>query len=200
MIAYVTGKVQESWDKTCILLTPGGIGYRLSLPAHTFNLLPEKGAEAAFYTSLAVREDAMELFGFATLEERQTFEILRGISKIGSRTALAILSLYRPSELMSLVQQDNIAALAKVPGIGQKTAQHLCLELKYRLKLLGKAQIAASAPVSPVFADTIAALANLGYDSQECEKTVADILKNEPDLDVTGAIRLALKDLSRSKG
>lgn len=201
MIAYIEGKLAEIWNKSCIVRTKGGIGYRLALPGHTFASLPEAGAEVAFYTSMAVREDAIELFGFTTFEERQTFEILRGISKIGSRTALAILSAYRPSELERLVIEENIQALTKVPGIGQKTAQHALLELRYKLGSLNKsAAPATNIPASPgVYSDTVSALINLGYTEAECSGVVRDILKAEPDLDCGAAIRQALKEMAKGR-
>lgn len=199
MIAYITGTLQDFDDKSCIVLTPGGVGYKISLPAHTIKELPEKKEQISLHTSLAVREDAMELFGFSTLEERLAFEILRGISKVGSRTALAILSQYRPAELQSIIEQENIPALSRVPGIGAKTAQHIYLELRYKLKPFRKMQGTQATQAPGVLADTVAALINLGYDEGVCSSIVARIIKEEPDLDMTGAIRKALKELSRSR-
>ena len=96
MIAYLEGLLAETWGTSCIVVTRGGVGYELDLPAHTMASLPGRGESVALYTSLVVREDAQQLFGFATFEERQVFEVLLTISKVGARTALAILSLYRP--------------------------------------------------------------------------------------------------------
>lgn len=200
MIAYVQGRLHEIWDKSCLILTPGGVGYRLILPAHTHADLPATGSEAGFYTSMAVREDAIELFGFATFEERQTFEILRAINKIGARTALAVLSTYRPGELKRIIADENINALIRVPGIGKKTAQHVYLELKYKLSGLESVQAGGGgAPAGGILADLVAALANLGYEEAECVDLGRDILKAEPDLDLGGAIRVALKRLAKGK-
>lgn len=200
MIAYVQGKIAQSWNNSCLVLTQGGVGYRISLPAHTLAALPEEGEQAAFYTCLAVREDALELFGFATFEERQTFEILRAINKIGARTALAILSVYRPEDLREIILDENIAALTKVPGIGQKTAQHVYLELKYRLGSLSRSGAPANS-VQPggVYADAAAALANLGYAEDEYAPIARKILKEEPDLDAGGAIRMVLKEMAKRR-
>ena len=93
MIAYLEGLLAETWGTSCIVVTRGGVGYELDLPAHTMASLPGRGESVALYTSLVVREDAQQLFGFATFEERQVFEVLLTISKVGARTALAILSL-----------------------------------------------------------------------------------------------------------
>lgn len=201
MIAYIEGSLAETWEKSCLVLTSGGTGYRIVLPGHTFSALPERGQKVAFYTSMAVREDAIELFGFATFEERQTFEVLRAINKIGARTALAILSTYRPSELQQLVLAENVTALTEVPGIGQKTAQHVLLELKYKLGALHKSQDLPAQPrLSGVYGDTVAALTNLGYGDEESAGVVRGVLRAEPDLDVASAIRLALREFAARKG
>ena len=99
MIAYLEGRLAEIWGNACLLVTEGGVGYEVALPAHTLAALPGRGEHLTLYTSLAVREDALELFGFATFEERQTFEVLVSISKVGARTALGILSIFRPDDL-----------------------------------------------------------------------------------------------------
>ena len=135
MIAYLEGRLAETWGNACLIVTEGGVGYEVALPAHTLAALPDRGEQLALYTSLAVREDALELFGFASFEERQTFEVLVSISKVGARTALAILSIFRPDDLRRLVLEDDVLALTRVSGIGKKTAQHVFLELKYKLKV-----------------------------------------------------------------
>lgn len=199
MIAHITGSLAEAWSQNCIVLTRGGLGYLLSLPAHTFAGLPAIGEDVAFYTSLAVREDARELFGFDTFAERQTFEILRGINKIGPRTALAILSEYRPGELENIVREENQLALTKVSGIGPKTAQHVLLELRYKLGPINRIKMADRPGMPPAQTDVRAALANLGYDESECGSIVRGLFEKEPDLDVGSAIRLALKELAKGK-
>lgn len=198
MIAYLAGTLGEIWGRSCLVLTQAGIGYQVALPDHTLAGLPSPGSPVAFYTYLAVREDAMELFGFATFEERQAFGILTGISRVGARTALAILSVFRPDSLRAAVMEDNLGALLKVPGIGQKTAQHILLELKYKLAAVATGQSGAQQPAN-IYGDTLAALLNLGYSESECAMPVREILKREPDLDVGSAIRLALKALAKGK-
>ena len=197
MIGYITGKLAATWGNACVVLTQGGTGYRIFLPGHTFAQLPAQGSDVAFYTCMTVRENAIELFGFATSEERQTFDLLRGISKIGARTALAILTACRPSDLAQLVAEDNVGALTRIPGIGKKTAQHILLELKNRLPRAGSgaSQLPAA---SGLYSDVLAALLNLGYGEEECAKTVQAIVDAEPDLDPGSAIRQALKKLARS--
>ena len=165
MIAYLEGRLGEVWGNACLVITGAGVGYEVALPAHTLGALPPAGGDVALYTVLCVREDALELFGFATFEERQTFETLLSISKVGARTALAILSTFRPGDLRRLVQEDDVLALTQVTGIGKKTAQHIFLELKYKLKTDDAPQgivLAADGKPGSVFRDALAGLANLG--------------------------------------
>ena len=192
----------EVWGNVCLVVTQGGVGYAVALPMHTLSTLPARGEQAAFYTSLAVREDALELFGFATFEERQTFEVLLSISKVGARTALAILSIYRPDDLRRIVLEDDVQALTRVSGIGKKTAEHVFLELRYKLKVEDAPQaavLAVAGKPGSVFRDVLDGLANLGYERDECAPLVKKLLLDEPDLDVTGALRAALKALARGK-
>ena len=203
MIAYVEGRRAQVWGNTALVVTQGGVGYAVGLPAHTLASLPGRGEAVAFYTSLAVREDALELFGFASFEERQTFEVLVSISKVGARTALGILSIFRPDDLRRLVLEDDVLALTRVSGIGKKTAEHIFLELKYKLKVDDAPQAAAlvGSGVRPgsVFRDVLDGLGNLGYSEDACAPMVKKILLEEPDLDVTGALRAALKTLAKGK-
>lgn len=202
MIAYLEGRLAETWGNACLIVTGSGVGYEVALPAHTLAALPGRGEPLALYTSLAVREDALELFGFATFEERQTFEVLVSISKVGARTALAILSIFRPDDLRRLVLEDDVLALTRVSGIGKKTAQHVFLELKYKLKAEDAPQAAVLAVAGrpgSVLRDALDGLANLGYAEEECAPLIKKILHEEPDLDVTGALRAALKALARGK-
>jgi Holliday junction DNA helicase RuvA len=201
MIAYVEGKYAESADNACLVITDGGIGYEIFLPAHTLANLPERGGRAAFYTCLMVREDAQELYGFSTWEERRTFAVLTSISKVGAKTALAVLSLFRPEDLRRIVLEEDVHALIRVPGIGKKTAQHVFLELKYKLKAEGVSRSVSTAGreegTSGVYRDALGALANLGYPEEEVAPVLHKVLHEEPDLDVTAALRSALKRLGK---
>ncbi|MDR2820137.1 MAG: Holliday junction branch migration protein RuvA [Desulfovibrio sp.] len=202
MIACLEGRLTEIWGNVCLVMTESGVGYEVAVPTHTLAALPDKGGCALLYTSLVVREDALELFGFATFEERQTFEVLISISKVGARTALSILSIYRPDDLRRLVLEEDVTALTRVSGIGKKTAQHIFLELKYKLKVEDSPQataiITGELPGS-VFRDTLAGLANLGYAEDECAPLIKKILHDEPDMDVTGTLRAALKAMARNR-
>ncbi len=198
MIAYVEGRVAEVTDNACVVVTQGGVGSEVFLASHTLSRLPGKGGEAHFFACTVVREDALELYGFESWDERETFLVLTSISRVGARTAMAILSVFRPDDLRRLVAEDDMVSLTRVSGIGKKTGQQIFLELKYKLKGDAAAP-AAVAPRGSVLADAVAGLANLGYDEEEAVQTVKKVLSHEPDLDVGGALRAALKTLARGR-
>jgi len=198
MIAYVEGRIVERTDNACIVVTSGGVGYEVFLTSHTLSRLPALGEVIHFFVATVVREDALELYGFELWDERDTFFVLTSISRVGPRTAMAILSVFRPDDLRRLVAADDMLSLTRVSGIGKKTGQQIFLELKYKLK--GEAGVlpAAFAPkAGSVLADTVAGLVNLGYDEEEALQTVKSVLAKEEDLDVSGALRAALKALAR---
>jgi Holliday junction DNA helicase RuvA len=186
-------------EGACLVLTGGGVGYEVSLPAHVLASLPGRGETARFFTCTVVREDALELYGFATWDERETFLTLTSINRVGARTALAILSVFRPDDLRRLVLEEDIASLTRVPGIGKKTGQQIFLELKYKLR--GGALAEALRENSPggVFGDVAAGLENLGYEQEEAARVAGKVLAAEPDLDAGGALRAALKILAAGR-
>ena len=203
MLAYIEGRLLERAENSCVLVTAGGVGYEIFLPEHALASLPAQGGMASFFTSFIVREDAQELFGFPTWDERQTFMLLRGINRVGARTALAILSQYRPDDLRRIVADDDANALTRVPGIGKKTAQQIFLELKYKLKP-GDGPIAlsspgAAAPGSSVYRDALTGLANLGYDEDSAGPLLKEALAADPDLSVGEVLRAVLKAVGKGK-
>lgn len=200
MIAYVEGRVAEVTENACILVTQGGVGYEVFLTTDGLASLPSQGGEAHFFTCTVVREDALELYGFASWDERETFLVLTSISRVGARTAMAILSVFKPDDLRRLVAEDDMVSLTRVSGIGKKTGQQIFLELKYKLK--GEAVALPSregGKPGSVLADAVAGLLNLGYNEDEAIQTVKQVLADEPDLDVGSALRAALKKLARSR-
>ena len=203
MLAYIEGRLLERAETSCVLVTAGGVGYEIFLPEHALASLPAQGGMASFFTSFIVREDAQELFGFPTWDERQTFVLLRGINRVGARTALAILSQYRPDDLRRIVLEDDANALTRVPGIGKKTAQQIFLELKYKLKP-GDGPVSFSAPTgaapaNTVYRDALTGLANLGYDEDMAGPLLKEALAADPDLSVREALRAVLKAVGKGK-
>ncbi len=199
MLAYIEGRVLERTEQSCLLVTAGGLGYELFLPEYTLASLPRSGETVAFYTSLIVREDSQELFAFPTFEERQTFNLLLGINRVGARTALAILSLYRPGDLRRIVTENDTTALTHVPGIGKKTAQQIFLELQYRLKPSSPAISLPSVGASSVYRDALTGLTNLGYDEESAARALREVLGEEANLSVGEALRKALRLLGKGK-
>lgn len=202
MIAYVEGRVAEVTENGCVVVTPGGVGYEVFLPGHSVSRLPGAGEGAHFFVCTVVREDALELFGFETWDERQTFLVLTSINRVGPRTALAILTVFRPDDLRRLVLEEDVLALSRVSGIGKKTAQQIFLELKYKLKVDQGMVLPARGGDGEggVESDAVAGLLNLGYEENEAVKVVRNILGKDPGLDVGGVLRAALKALAGGRG
>ncbi len=202
MIGYIEGRVLARRERYAIVLTPGGVGYELELPEPVAASLPAPGGQCALYVHTVVREDALELFGFASLEDRETFRLLLGISKLGPRTALAILSCFSTDDLARLVATGDVDALVRVPGIGKKSAQRIFVELTYKLEgraAATSALVAPSAMAPGVLGDVVAGLTNLGYAEADARRVAEAVLEAEPDLDVAGALRQALKRLASEK-
>jgi Holliday junction DNA helicase RuvA len=199
MIGYVEGRLAEITENACLLITSGGVGYEIFLPVHMLAQLPARGERLCCYTATVVREDALELYGFPSWDERETFFVLTSISRVGAKTALAVLSVYRPDDLRRLVAEEDAVALTRVPGIGKKTGQQIFLELKYKLKGGDSILPALAAAGSQVLRDAVAGLANLGYDEAEAVAAVKKALRDEPDLDVPATLRAALKALAKGR-
>lgn len=200
MIGYIEGTLLEVTEASCLVLTAGGVGYELFLPGHLFARLPEKGGKVQFYTHTQVREDALELFAFANWDERETFQTLISINRVGARTALGILGTFRPDDLRRLVIDEDVFGLTQVSGIGKKTAQQVFLELKFKLKLDGlpaRGESAAQSGGVSLLRDAVAGLANLGYAEDEAAFVVKEVLKDEPDLDLGSILRAALKKMAK---
>jgi Holliday junction DNA helicase RuvA subunit len=134
MYAYIKGTLEETGEDY-IVVEAGGIGYQIFTTGQTFQYLPSMGEEVKVYTYLHVREDAMILFGFLTKDDLFVFRLLLGVSGIGPKGALAILSVMTTDDLRFAVLGDDAKAIAKAPGVGAKTAQRLILELKDKLSL-----------------------------------------------------------------
>ncbi len=198
MINYLQGILLERRIEGCTLLTPGGVGYELRLPAGALERLPETGQEVGLYVRTLVREDAIELFGFSDKDEQDVFSLLISVSKLGPKIALAILSTFDPQSLRETVVREDAQALTRVPGIGQKSAKRLIWELKDKFQGwgpevsgLGK----SSGTRQTTFSDALAGLVNLGYKEGEIRSVLSQVLEQDPDLIVGEAIRAVLRQL-----
>jgi Holliday junction DNA helicase RuvA len=191
MIGRLTGVIAEK-SPPQVLVDVNGVGYELDVPMSSFYNLPGIGERTTLLTHFVVREDAQQLFGFLTHDERSTFRQLVKISGIGPRTALAILSGLSVADLAGAVSRQESGRLVKVPGIGKKTAERLLLELKG--KLGPDMGLPAASATSDAQADIVQALLALGYSEREA----AAALKALPsDVTVSDGIKLALKALNR---
>jgi Holliday junction DNA helicase RuvA len=195
MIAYLKGNVLRVGERSCLLVTGQGVGYEVFLsPRGLQGIRVDDEAEVFVFT--VVREDALELYGFLTWEERKTFAVLVDLPKLGPKTALAMLNCFTPSELSDLAAANDENSLTAVPGIGAKTARRLLLDLKDRLDFVrsdGDQPVYSRHSSGSVYADVLSGLASLGYGSPEVGSLVSQVLAEDPDLDVSGAIRAVLK-------
>jgi Holliday junction DNA helicase RuvA len=205
MIAHLKGKLQgRSGDH--IVVDVGGVGYALTVPGSTAGRLPGIGEDVYLHTHLAVRQDGMFLFGFATHDELLMFVHLTSVSGIGPRNALGVLSQYGPPAFYTHVLNEDVDALVLVPGIGQKTAQRIILELRDRIGVGKKKGVRIrpgpqGAP-SNVEEEAVQALMALGYMRAEAKAAVEDIVgakdkADAPKLEVEDIITRALKSMAR---
>lgn len=181
MIAQLTGTLVAA-DAMDVIIDCGGVGYAVSVPMSTTDTLPAVGQRVTLRTIMHVREDAMQLFGFATVAERDAFRLLTGITGIGGRTALGILSAMPLRDLRMHLVKENLTALQRLPGVGRKTAERMVVEL--REKIIGvvpEGDQSAVAPAAAAVADeAVAALVALGYAKAIAEKSVRAVLHAEP--------------------
>jgi Holliday junction DNA helicase RuvA len=199
VIAHLRGRIFAKHPNR-IIVDVNGVGYDVAVPLSTFYGLGEPGAEIALRIHTHVREDALLLYGFATVLEQDLFERLIGISGIGPKVALAVLSGIEPKELVRAVERGDVARLTAIPGVGKKTSERMVLELKDRLPRPHLAAEAAgdATPDAPVLRDDLlSALVNLGYHRPLAEKAVDAALKAVPDGSFELTLKQALRELAR---
>ena len=177
-----------------LLVDCQGIGYELDVPMSTLYQLPQVGQKITLLTHFQVREDAQQLFGFATEVEREAFRQLIKISGVGSRTALAVLSGMSVNELAQAIALQEAGRLTQVPGIGKKTAERLCLELKGKLAPDLSMTAGGKTQAIEASSEVLQALLALGYSEKEALLALKQI---PPDTSVSDGIRMGLKYLSK---
>ncbi|MCP4790368.1 MAG: Holliday junction branch migration protein RuvA [Gammaproteobacteria bacterium] len=186
-----------------ILVDVNGVGYEVEISFNSYCQLPETNQSACVHTHLIVRDDAHLLFGFASLDERALFRLLIKINGVGPKLALAILSGMEAPALATCVQNQDVATMVKIPGVGKKTAERLVMELRDKMGAWqGDSRPAGTVPVvSPMTATASAqeeaesALINLGYKPVQATKAVAAAVNERPDGASADLIRLALKGM-----
>ena len=196
MYEYIYGAVAES-TPTYAVIEAGGVGYFINISLQTYSEI-EHSEQTTLYLHYIVREDAHILYGFATKAERELFRLLIGVSGVGGNTARMIQSTYSPSELRNIIGSGNAVLLKNVKGLGLKTAQKIIVELSGKmvdLKVDTKIATGVTAVNSETFDEALSALVMLGFQKGASEKVLKKLFKENPDMRVEEAIRLALKQL-----
>lgn len=196
MIGYLRGVLVEK-QPPHLLIEVRDVGYELEAPLSTFAGLPERGQQVHLFTHLAIREDAHTLYGFLSTAERSLFRNLIRINGVGARLALTILSGLDAAAFGRCVAEGDTVSLTRLPGIGQKTAQRLIIEMRDRLPAmaLGPAASIAADETPPPVADAVQALIALGYKPADAGRMIRDV--NRPELSSEQLIRAALRTAMR---
>ena len=190
MIGFLRGEVAEKLGGR-LVLDVGGVGYDVQVSASTLANLPPVGKAAKLHTRMVVRDDAMTLFGFASADERELFDLLVAVTGVGPKVALSFLSVLSPNALRRAVRAGDVAALTIVPGVGKKVAQRVALDLKDRL---GGDVVLLEGPL----ADVREALLSLGLSSQEATDAMSSIDGDgNGDRSVEELLRVALQHVGR---
>ena len=199
MYAFIEGKIEEKRQGE-LVINAGGVGYQLICSSTTLSDAPGAGERFRAYTYLSVREDAMELFGFASREEKRMFLSLTGVSGVGPKMALALLGSMPLKELNLAILLGDVTALSRAPGIGKKTAQRIALELKDKVSQedVSAVSVGGAAPVQSMAADCLTealeALQALGYTPAEARNAVQSVRDQSDKTDEL--IKLALRSMA----
>ena len=204
MIAWLEGVLREK-APTRIVLDVQGVGYELLVPLSTFESLPDLGKTVSLLVHTAVREDAIQLFGFSSPLEKELFNLLRKASRVGPKLAQSILSGMEPTRLLRILREADVKGLRKAPGVGPKLAERIAVELRDEAeKLAGRLGTGGpeSGPGDFSAADPdeelLSALGNLGYPRNQAERVVESALAEAPpDSSLEELIRIALRRLAR---
>jgi Holliday junction DNA helicase RuvA len=194
MIGRLTGRLAAKAPDQ-VLLDVGGVGYQVHIPLSTFYELPEAEAPASLWIHTHVREDALALYGFLTERERTLFLLLLGVTGIGPRVALTVLSGIPPAELIAALRAQDVRRLVAVPGVGKKTAERMVLELAEKVASL-PGEAPAKAPAAVAADDVVSALVNLGYRKAEAERAVEAAARAGVAPDFGGFLKEALRRLT----
>jgi len=187
MIGSLRGKL-ISRRPDSVIVEAGGVGYQVNVPLSILSTLPEEGSTVFLNIYTHVREDALQLYGFSTEDEKKIFTTLLGITGIGPKMALNILSGISHDDFMRAIEEEDVALLCRIPGLGKKTAHRLILELKEKLPRAEKVR-------DKVFEDTLSALVNLGYKKAEAMESV-DRAYRKGHKDIETLVRESLKYLT----
>jgi Holliday junction DNA helicase RuvA len=200
MISFLRGRVLDKHPNR-ITVDVQGVGYDVHVPLSTYYRVAEPGGDVSLRIYTHVREDALQLFGFLTDLEKQLFERLIGVSGIGPKMGVALLSGMEARDLLACVQRGDVARLTGIPGIGKKTAERIVLELKDRVASLGVIDGEAAAPAASedrLRDDLLSALQNLGYHRPLAEKAIDAALAGG-EAAFEPALKASLRELMRTR-
>ena len=197
MYAYLDGKLAEK-QPTTVIIDCNGVGYELNIPLSTYDQLPAKGELAHLLVYYHFNEtDGVKLFGFGTRQEKVLFKTLLGVSKIGPRTAIAVLSTLSVEEFERAVLEGNLNLIATVPGIGKKSAERLVLELKDRIGMEDSIIPDRIYGRSSVTEDALSALITLGYSQKDVRKYLSHLTKKYNYKSAEELIKATIKELHK---
>ena len=202
MIAYLSGKLLEKKANT-VILDVGGVGYEVSIPLSTFYELGEVGSDVSLRIYTYVREDAIQLFGFKTMRERDLYLRLLSVQGIGAKSGITMLSGMSADEIIMAIRTDDLARLTSIPGVGRKTAERLVIELRDKVGELAASGSSpldatrATLPADAIFEDALSALVNLGYQRVAAEKAVKQAAQEGTEMSVQKLLRRALQVLAK---
>jgi Holliday junction DNA helicase RuvA len=199
VIAQLRGRILEKHPNR-IVVDVGGVGYDVFVPLSTFYGLGDVGSDISLRIHTHVREDALALYGFRTILEQDLFERLIGVSGIGPKVGLGVLSGIEPLELMRAIERSDVARLTAIPGVGRKTSERIVLELKDRLpRVQVEDTVAGEVETAPggLRDDVLSALLNLGYHRPLAEKAVAAAIKVVPDGGFERTLKQSLRELAK---
>jgi holliday junction DNA helicase RuvA len=198
VIASLEGVLADIGIDSC-LLDVNGVGYRILMPASALATLPERSKRVRIHTHLVVREDSMTLYGFSTIDQRDLFAILLGVSGMGPKGAMAVIGVHTPEAFRKAVAEEDLAALTMIPGIGKKTAARMIIDLKEKLAATGFERIpgGSSTGAGKLAADARDALEALGYSAAEAREALQQIPFDDDVRDAGDLVRAALRVLAR---
>src|SRR4051812_5754627 len=205
MISHLSGTLLAK-HATSVIVDVGGVGYEVTIPVTTFYDLGEPKSPVGLNIYTHVREDALQLFGFRTLRERELFILLISVSGIGPKSAVAMLSGMNADEIVMAIRTNNYARLTSIPGVGRKTAERLVIELRDKMAALSspalEQELAAGGATAAqsedaLREDTLAALTQLGFPKPTAEKAITSAIQEGGELSVETLLRRSLRQLSK---
>jgi len=202
MIAFLTGKLLEKQANTAIV-DVGGVGYEVSIPLSTFYELGEVGSDVSLRIYTHVREDAIQLFGFKSVRERDLYLRLIAVQGIGPKSGIAMLSGMSADEIILAIRTDNLVRLTSIPGVGRKTAERMVIELRDKISEVSAAAAPTGdsgdtrLPEDTIFDDALSALVNLGYNKVAAEKALNQTGGDGTEITVQKLLRRSLQLLAK---